>query len=270
MYTKIVQSGTLVEVYQYEKSPPEYRQRKKSRFKNPKRYKRNVERSRSSFVRLVSSNLDRAYPPAFLTLTMRDVVTLREGWRAFTLFAQRAKYYFKGAVDFVAVPEFQERGAVHFHCIVWGLPEPLACMRSSQFYYDRIGKRKRVHLCPPERLCEQHTRVIAALWSHGFVDCFETDASPELAGYMGKYFWKAMYDARLRGQKSYSASRSLCRSVHIRQPAAVSFMLAEISGHTLNGSGELVENVHSPLVPLREVEYDTQWLGKCNYKLFKF
>jgi len=245
MYEKIIKSGDIVEIYTYEKDPPQYRPRRKSRFKNPRRYRRNVSRARATFFRLVQANLGGAQRPAFLTLTMREVVSLREGWRAFTRFADKSKRSSKGAVRFIAVPEFQERGAVHFHCLVWGLTDA-------------------------EILTERSTRKMASLWGHGFIDLRVSDGSPKLAGYLAKYMFKAMHDTRLSGAKSYSASRSLLRPVSLRSKSATELVMHEIVGNRININGTISQGVDSPAVLEKEKEYTTEWMGKCNYKVYRF
>jgi len=230
MYTKVVQSGTQIEIYEYERDPPQKAPRKKKRNAYRKRSSRNVFRARSTFFRLVRSNIGTNKRPALLTLTMREVCTLREAWRAFTLFAQRVRAKRKGVFSFVAVPEFQKRGAVHFHVLAWGLSD------------DEI-------------ISERHTRRIALLWGHGFVDIRPTDGSPKLAGYLSKYMFKAMWDERLLGNKSFSSSRNLVRSVSISAPSAVDVAKEQwgITGDT---------------VPLTEKTYSTKWMGSCNYKTY--
>jgi len=244
VYQKIIRSGSLVEIYTYEKDPPEYRPRKKSRYKNPRRRKRNVSRARATFFRLVQANLGSGQRPAFLTLTMREIVPLRDGYRAFTRFIERWKYSQSG-ISYIAVPEFQERGAVHFHCLVWGLSD-------EEIFRERSQRR------------------IAKLWSHGFIDIRTSDGSPKLAGYLAKYMFKAMWDERLTGAKSYSASRSLVRPVSVKSKTAVAYIQGEIDGDRINADGTISQGVDNRLVPEKEKEYNTEWMGKCNYKVYRF
>ena len=56
-----------------------------------------------------------------LTLTFKDNITdLQEAWRYFTRFSKRMRYVYGDRWKYICVPEFQERGAVHFHCAVNG------------------------------------------------------------------------------------------------------------------------------------------------------
>jgi len=265
----MVQSGTLLEIYTYEKEPIPHDLRKSKKFKCSfgRRRVQNIDRARASFFRLVRANVSPDKIPAFLTLTMREITTIEEGWRAFTLFSQRLRNS-NSSARLIAVPEFQKRGAVHFHALVWGLGEEEPCLQSKQFYYDKTGKKKRKHVCPATRACEQHTRRIAELWGNGYVDLFATDGSPKLATYLAKYMHKTMRDERLSGKKSYSASRGIVRSVSLKSSQAHYLIEREIAGDRITAEGELLTGVDKPLTPLEEREYNTKWLGRCHYKQY--
>jgi hypothetical protein len=129
----------------------------------------------------------------------------------------------------VLVPEFQKRGAVHFHALYWGLPEALF--------------RK-----------ERETRTLSRLWGHGFVFLKETDGHEKLAFYLAKYFTKAYQDPRLRNQKSYVASRNVKRPIVQKGPFIMSMVLDEYG---------VTEE------PLVDRTYTTKWLGEGRYRLFQ-
>jgi len=256
MYTKIIKTGHLLEVFSYEKHPypKRIRARQSVRAPNRKRYRRNVSRARTSFIRLVTANLSPKTPPAFLTLTMREVVEVREGWRIFNKFTSKLRRIFGNRLAYCAVPEFQKDtdfwgkvkvkgGALHFHLLVWGLTD-------SEISSERASRR------------------FARLWSHGFVDLRPSDGSPRLSGYLAKYMVKAMYDDRLSGVKAYSSSRSLKRPISYNSPEAVSLILSELDGDLIQPNGDVFKGVDIPLLPVKTSEYDTQWLGRCIYKQF--
>jgi len=227
-YFKIVRSGAYVEVFKYENTPIPFVRRKKSRRFNTRRHSKNVRRARTTFFRLVQANLAASKPPALLTLTMRDIVPLTQSYKLFTRFIQKLRYRNTDLV-FIAVPEFQKRGAVHFHLLVWG------------YDYGEI-------------VSERNTRRIAELWQHGFVDISPTDGSTKLAGYLTKYMSKTMRDERLFGQKSYTVSRNAMRPVSM----ATSFSTA-----VFTRAFKL-----STLEPLQSREYQTKWLGRCNLTVY--
>lgn len=237
MYTKIVQSGTMVEVYTYEKDyiPPTRKRVKRKDWTGYKaRSSRSGRRAQSSFFRLVRANTSPRRPPALLTLTMRDIKPLKPAWRDFQLFAQRWRRSNRG-IAYIAVAEFQKRGAVHFHLLVWGLTD------------EEIAR-------------ERDSRRIAELWGYGFVDVRTSDGSPRLATYLAKYLFKAVHDERNVGSKLYSASRNVVRSVSVKSKEAIAFLEKEIAG----------EGVDNSLLPLKELSYTTKWLGKCDYKVYNF
>lgn len=270
MYKKIIQNGDTIEVYEYEKDPPEYRQRKKSRYKNTRRRAKNVSRAHASLFRLVQANMGPNKIPAFLTLTMRDIVSLRAGWGAFQKFTHKLRRVAPGPISYIAVPEFQKRGAVHFHCLVWGCEFFNPCEISNIFYVDKTGKKHRKHICDVAYNCERKSRRIAELWGAGFADLFKSDGDERLAGYLAKYLSKAMHDIRYTGEKSYSASRSLLRSVHLKTQEAIYYVEAEIAGSRIQADGSIIEGVDKPLAPKKERTYSTKWMGLCNYKVYKF
>jgi len=190
------------------------------------------KRAVSSFRRLVLANNGFTHSSALVTLTYSsNQKDLGIGYKDFHTFivAMRRKY---GQVfRYIAVPEFQKRGALHFHTLFWGLPE---------------------NICREER----RTRMVASLWGRGFVDCFETDGSSKLAGYLAKYMSKSYEDLRLAGKKAYRCSRNVFRPLVERDVGASLLYLNHQYGI----------GVDNP--PCKDVEFDTQWLGKGRYRLY--
>ena len=59
----------------------------------------------------------------FLTLTFSDNITnISYAFREFSKYIQRLNYALGFNLKYVAVPQFQERGAVHFHVILFNFP----------------------------------------------------------------------------------------------------------------------------------------------------
>jgi len=235
-YTKVIQSGDLTEIYEYERNLPVIKRKtrvaqrdstgKRSDRRFSSRNPADIRRSRKKFVRIVRANLRGNERPALLTFTMLQELSLRTSVRLFTKFIDRLRKRYGTEFRYIAVPEFQKRGAVHFHVLMWGLG----------------------HLCEKERT----TRHFARLWACGFVDSHPTDGSPKLAGYLGKYMSKCMRDLRLRGEKAYYTSRNALRPLSY-------------------GSGSLhsyLEYVIPSFPPSHQHEFDTEWLGRCIYKSY--
>ena len=197
MYHKLVQSGNYVEFYQYEKKPYSLgtnanRARGKRRSCKDAdllfiRRRDNVYRAKRDFVRLIWANLERTEGPALFTLTHSGIVGIEEGSKNLNKFIKRLRYEEGQEFRYVAVPEFQKRGSVHFHVLVWGLDS------------TKIKS-------------ERKERYFAGIWSYGFLDVTQTDGSDKLAGYLAKYMAKSFIDKRLCQKKAYMASRNVRRS----------------------------------------------------------
>jgi len=209
-YTSLIKYGEFVEFYEYEKDI-EYVHKKRGKRvssddgksgllsnmaptgedleRKQGRREDNAKRAQVAFRRLVISNLTAASRPVLLTLTYRkNERSLSKAYKHFTAFVQSLRYCQKTQFKYIAVPEFQERGAVHFHALVWGLDEKMV-------------------------LEERETRKIAKLWSHGFIYIKQTDGREGIAFYLAKYMVKAFLDPQLKNQKSYVCSRNLERPV---------------------------------------------------------
>jgi len=234
-YTKIVQSGNFLEIYEFEKSLPQRRNNIRIRVKsrpNPDRRRRadNVRRLRGRFIRLIRSNLVGETPPVFLTLTMREVVSVKNAFRSFSRFSCALRLKYGRGIKYIAVPEFQKRDAVHFHALVWGFSD------------ETINT-------------ERQTRTLAKLWREGFIDLIKTDGNIKLAYYFGKYMSKTLFDPRLKAQKAYVASRNVMRPVSLSDSMAYR-LIDEIWGIGDNSVADV------------ERSYDTMWLGRCIYKAY--
>jgi len=245
-YNKYILSGNELELYEYEKQcfnrgrPRGYKvnfvrenlgDRGDSAFQQRKfaRRKDNSGRASMAFKRLVQSNLATGENPVFCTLTFKENRTdISECAEFFHLFVKRMRYTFGKDFRYVAVPEFQKRGAVHYHALFWGLPVDIA-----------RGERK--------------NRTIAKLWGQGFVDIVETDNSPKLASYMAKYMTKTMTDPRLWNCKAYFASRNIIRP-KVNSGFPLYWLFDEY------GLGVLQ--------PEYESEFSTVWLGSAKYSRY--
>jgi len=253
MYNKYIKSGNQFELYCYEQEPKKHYGRQNQRVKgriadqftsevfpdyrdNPlfqaqqaKRRGDNARRSRTAFKRLVSSNLGVGERPLFMSFTFSDHFTKpRETSRYFNIFVVRMRRFFGADFRYIAVPEFQKSGRVHYHALFWGLP-------------DYIAKR------------ERKNRTIAKLWRKGFVDVIQTDGSPKLASYMAKYMTKALSDSRLWCRKAYFASRNVLRPV----------VSSGFPDYWVREEFGLAE-----LVPVSVSEFSTAWLGQCRYEMY--
>ncbi len=273
-YTKVWRSGNILEVYEYEKEPIIYpvgykkRKARKVRAYDQGAHERradSIRRLKSTFTRLVRSHLYATGVPAFVTLTMYQALGVTEAWSAFFFFIRNLKYRFGGSISYVTVLEFQKRGAPHFHTLIWGLSDDVVVNELPWSVWASMGRKKKkirdrfVAYCVEKGINPETARgdrLLQNLWQRGFVDCLPTDGSPRLIGYLSKYMSKAMHDERLWGRKAYSVSRNVVRP-----------LLSKIT-ETFDdvALGYLDDD---ELTPLQVHEFDTEWLGKGRYRLYK-
>lgn len=196
----------------------------------------NARRTSLLFRRLVSANLGVTSKPLLISLTYaKNLTEIRQGYKDFKAFARLLYTRYGKRVSYIAVPEFQKRGAIHFHALIWGLPTK--------------------ELAETER----RTRLVAGLWGHGFIDLIETDGDIKISSYLAKYMTKAFLDPRLKNQKSYTTSRNIKRPVTIKNP----LLLPLFTG------GLIYETDLSTAVLLQEKQYMTKWLGKGRYRRYQ-
>jgi len=141
----------------------------------------NLTRTRSRLCRLIWANeTEWGERPKFFTFTFKDNLTqVAEANAVWSKFARRLKQRF-GPMKYLAVTEFQERGAVHYHVIFFNMP-----------YVKGLKK------------------VIAELWGEGFIKLKAIGQIDNVGLYVSKYLTKENADDRLLRKKSFFCSRGL-------------------------------------------------------------
>jgi hypothetical protein len=149
---------------------------------------KNIMRTRNMVRRLILSNFDST--AKFWTFTFDDekvppeISRSIEGsnrlWETFIKRMRRKYPDFK----YLAVLEFQKRGAVHYHC-----------------------------LCD---LPFVKQRVVQEIWGNGFVSVNRIKHVDNLGAYVVKYMTKELTDERFFGSKLYQCSKGLNRPVEYR------------------------------------------------------
>jgi len=142
--------------------------------KEKSRVRTGAYRAKSQVRRLVQGNIRHSTErPKFLTLTFRENKTdLSETNKEFTKFFKRLSTLTKERQRYIAVPEFQKRGAVHYHAILFNMPFT-------------------------------QTRVIEDLWKHGYVKIKEVNRANGLYLYLSKYIVKSFNEPRLKHKRRY-------------------------------------------------------------------
>jgi hypothetical protein len=143
------------------------------------------------------------YKPIFITFTFKENITdltvANKEWTKFIL--RFNKRHFKhGYLKYVGVPEFQKRGAVHYHVVFFNLP-----------YMTKIYD------------------VIRQSWGLGFTLVETVKSTEHLINYVSKYLSKENFDQRLFGRKKYFASRGLFKPRTARDPELVEFIKAQFA-----------------------------------------
>lgn len=147
---------------------------------NSERAERSIIRTRKKVRQLVACNLTAwGHKPIFFTLTYREnMQDLRESNAEFKKFIRRLRCFLGYSPKYLVVVEFQKRGAVHYHGILFNCP------------YISIPDFK-------------------TLWNLGSVDL--KLVRNNLEWYLVKYLTKETFDKRLYGEKVYFCSRGLFR-----------------------------------------------------------
>ena len=142
-----------------------------------------ISRTRITLYRLIRANIKQfgGVPAVFLTLTYADNQTsLKRGNADFRLFIKRLRYETRSNLRYVCIPEFQKRGAVHYHIMFFNLP------------FIAI-------------------RTIDDLWPWGYSRIETTKNIKNVAAYMAKYLTKDLIHETLKGHRILMTSKNLLR-----------------------------------------------------------
>lgn len=201
---KVVVSGGVIEVYEYEKAifkgykSNGGRDKKADEEGREKNRKDVLRRARQEVRRIVNANVGaygEQFTAKFLTLTFGDNVTdLDQAHYEFKKFIQRMNYLIfgvkSGNLRYTAVVQFQERGAVHYHVIIYNIP------------YVKWKKIERT-------------------WRNGHIWINKIDDVDNVGAYVCRYMTKEVDDERLRGRKCYFNSRGLFKPIVIEDEKKV-------------------------------------------------
>lgn len=242
--SKIVISGKIVEVYDYDRGySVGYTLNDKDKSNRGRRidytsdeYEVNrdkvLSRARKDLRRIVNSNVDAygdEFTTKFVTLTFRDNVTdLKLANYEFKKFMQRLNYHMFGVkksnIKYSVVPEFQKRGAVHYHIIFYNLP------------YLKAND-------------------LSSIWGNGFIKINRIDNVDNVGAYVCKYMTKENTDKRLEGNKCYFNARGLHKPFEF----------------TDGEDEKMVESLRNSL-PLKNLKHTSNfandYLGNINYYQF--
>ena len=136
-----------------------------------------LSRASKNVRRLINAN--RGSGTVFVTLTYADNIKDLDAANAdYNRFIKRLTYAVGRPLQWLVVPEFQRRGAVHYHAVIFNLG-----------------------YMPNKRLGE--------VWGHGFVKINRVQDVDNLGAYVSKYMSKGAVDDRLEGRRCWWRSRGL-------------------------------------------------------------
>jgi hypothetical protein len=208
---RLIQAGNVIELIEYENLVLKYDKKIINEYETCMKKGRSIEASvdkkkvnrehviykaRNDVRRLINANVHQwsdvkgnTYKPVFLTLTFAEnIQDLSSANKEFRKFIKRLGNYVardQGYIKYVAVPEFQQRGAVHYHLIMFNLP------------YTPVKR-------------------IAEIWNQGHIWIEAIDHVDNVGAYIVKYMNKEKDDERLIGQKCYFSCRSLHKPKEIQ------------------------------------------------------
>lgn len=146
----------------------------------------NIIRSRLSMQRIIQANFSTWL--SFITLTFKDnILSLNEAHKYLNIFLTKIRKI-KKDFKYLIVPEFQKRGAVHYHIL---------SNLSIENDYNIIVKQKNNNYC-----------YDILQWEYGFSSVFQFPDNFNIVGYLTKYLSKDI-DDRYYSKKRYYNSHNL-------------------------------------------------------------
>jgi hypothetical protein len=203
---KAVIAGNQIEIYEYEKSViygykdikkgSKGRQAVASDEDKEINREKVFKRARTNLRRLINANIES--DSKFLTLTFKDNITdLDLANKEFKKFIMRLNYNFKIKTKYSCVVEFQKRGAIHYHVILYNLN-------------GKVDLNK-----------------LSDIWGNGFIKLNKIKGVDNVGAYVCKYMTKSD-DDRLKGKKMYFNSRNLNKPTEIKEPELVDALVGSL------------------------------------------
>lgn len=205
---RLVLSGGTIELYDYErpyfynKAPDKIRHTAVVANTNAPRREDNLKNGQRTIRRLIACN-ERAWGERikFITFTFaKNIQSIKEANAYWEEFSRRARLEF-GSLKYLAVIEFQKRGAIHYHVLYFNFP-----------YTKELKNR------------------IAKLWNHGFIKIITLKDIRSIGAYVSKYLQKNLIDKRLNGKKAFFCSKGLKKPQEFRNEQAIAKFMTE---HTI-------------------------------------
>jgi len=188
---KAIHYGKYIEILQYAKTKITFKtdnDNTRTGFKNAtdgKKRDDSLARTRQNIYRITHCNagMHGNFPTVFYTITFKENITdLQYANNQFKKFLQRLNYKLPHKLKYLFIPEFQKRGAVHYHGVFFNLP-----------YIDK--------------------KEMENLWGLGFTRIETVKKINDIGSYISKYLGKNTFDNRLFGQRILMTSKGLFRPI---------------------------------------------------------
>lgn len=228
---KLIICGNYLEYYQYEK--PIYWgfqniQKISGSSKNEERTTLSINRARQKLYKIILSNIDekQKYKNLFLTLTFKKNITdIKYANYEYKKFIQRFNFYLKTKIKYITVIEFQNRGAIHYHTLLFNIP-----------YI------KDLHL------------KITEIWKHGMTEIKPIKDIKNISAYVSKYIRKGFFDKKLSRNKAYFCSRNCTYPQEIRKKEEIDLIIKQKkniiisrSSYPSNKKGQIIKVVYKQI-----------------------
>ena len=228
---KLIQSGDVIEIYEYsvgylkgyklterEIKNRIYSERSSAGADSTDSRERSLKRAKMNLRRLINANVGqygKDVTAKFLTLTFKEnIQDIKQANYEFKKFIKRLNYKVYGTkkaiLKYTTVIEFQKRGAIHYHTILYNMP------------YIKANE-------------------IAEIWDNGFIKINKIDDIDNVGAYIGEYLGQAekeqgkeVEDERLRGQKTHFSSRGLFKPNEITDKKIVEQVASALPIEKLN------------------------------------
>lgn len=219
---KIIISGNIIELYQYEvgylkgftnNSKGSGSSVIDSSIESDEDIRdRSLKRAKKEVRRVINSNIGMygvEYIPKFLTLSFgENIQDIKQANYEFQKVIKRLNYKIyntkKAKIKYLVVPEFQKRGAIHYHVILFNFP------------YVKQS-------------------ILQDIWGNGIIDIRKIEEVDNVGSYIAEYLGKeeknqgkSKNDERLKGQKSYFCSRGIYRPIEITEKKTIESMRLDL------------------------------------------
>lgn len=194
---------------------------------------KNIMRSKLQCQRLAKCNSN--IWETFITLTFqKNVININVGNKEFKNFVRKVRRIYND-FKYLCVPEFQKRGAIHYHLLT------NISIKNDKLIYKQIDNKKFLHI---------------KYWNNGFtkVDNIKNDIK-KIIGYISKYMTKDI-DDRLFGKHRYFYSQNLNKPqisyLNLSNKKHCEFLINILNNKTLIYNNKYIDNFYNDEILFKE------------------